>query len=160
MKKFIFGCLFLVGALSLTAFTAQDGEKKEDGKAKVECCCEECDCEKVHLQHGLFRLPRLQGERGMPGMPRLRPRRALLRLRAPRSETPQKRRMLRPERVLTGLCRNTKKECPAKIFAGCLFSGESFLPDFPMPDFLQRLVDGRYVVTAAVGNVMTETLRA
>ena len=46
MKKFIFGCLFLVGALSLTAFTAQDGEKKEDGKAKVECCCEECDCEK------------------------------------------------------------------------------------------------------------------
>ena len=43
MKKFIFGCLFLVGALSLTAFTAQDGEKKEDGKAKVECCCEECD---------------------------------------------------------------------------------------------------------------------
>ena len=54
MKKFIFGCLFLVGALSLTAFTAQDGEKKEDGKAKVECCCEECDCEKwAHpINHG------------------------------------------------------------------------------------------------------------
>lgn len=44
-----------------------------------------------------------------------------------------------------------KKECPAKIFAGCLFRAKSFLPDFPMPDFLQRLVDGRYVVTAAVG---------
>ena len=91
------------------------------------------------------------GERGMPGMPRLRPRRALLRLRAPRSETPQKRRMLRPERVLTGLCRNRKKNAPRKFSRGVFFRAKSFLPDFPMPDFLQRLVDGRYVVTAAVG---------
>lgn len=47
MRKLMISCAFVLGAFCLSAFASQDddkGRKKE--RAKVECCCEVCDCKK------------------------------------------------------------------------------------------------------------------